>query len=294
VPIGPSDVAIIGIGALFPKTRTPDACWANIIAQIDMISEIPLQRWDWRLYFDPDPAAPDKVCSKWGGFLDDIHFDPLHHGIPPATLNSIDPLQLLTLEVARQALEDAGYAEGNFDRINTSIILGVTGSQSNLALRCCLRREFPRIVSSTAAEAGDRLPKWIEDSSAGLLPKVTADRVADHFDLGGAYQTVDAADASSLAVIELAVNELESGQSSMVIAGGMDTIDSALSYLCYGKILSLSPSGVARPFDQQADGIVIGEGIGVVIRQVSPRGQLVSSRLMQRQLRRMIAPRWKR
>ena len=108
------------------------------------ISEIPKERWDWRLYFDENRQARDKIYSKWGGFLDEIRFDPLTYGIPPKSLKSIDPLQLLTLEAVRRALEDAGYGEGGFDRENTSVILGAGGGLGDLGMQYGARNSATR------------------------------------------------------------------------------------------------------------------------------------------------------
>ena len=135
----PADIAIIGIATLLPKAQTPDTFWENILRQVDAISEIPAQRWDWRLYYDSNRQARDKVYAKWGGFLDDVPFDPLSFGIPPKSLKSIEPMQLLALETVRQALVDAGkaYERGEFDRENTSVILGASGGMADLGGTVC-------------------------------------------------------------------------------------------------------------------------------------------------------------
>src|SRR6202021_4091674 len=104
-----------------------------------------------------------------------------------------------------------------------------------------------------------------EDSFGGLLLNVAAGRVANRFDLGGVNFTVDAACASSLAAIYNAVRELESGSSDMVIAGGVDTVQNPFGYLCFSKTKALSPRGRCRPFDADADGIVISEGLAILV-----------------------------
>jgi NAD(P)H-dependent flavin oxidoreductase YrpB (nitropropane dioxygenase family) len=123
----PSDIAIIGIGTLLPGAQSPEELWSHILEKKNAITEIPAHRWDWRLYYDSDRSARDKIYSKWGGFLDDIPFDPLDYGIPPKSLKSIEPMQLLILETVRKALADAGYEDRDFDRENTSVIVGVSG-----------------------------------------------------------------------------------------------------------------------------------------------------------------------
>src|SRR5262249_25510111 len=85
----PSEIAIIGIAAVFPGAANVRQFWCNTLLGFDAITEVPPDRWDWRLYYDADPKAPDKIMSKWGGFLPDIAFDPLRYGMPPASLRSI-------------------------------------------------------------------------------------------------------------------------------------------------------------------------------------------------------------
>ena len=261
----PSDIAIIGISTLLPRSQAPDQFWQNLIQKVDAITEIPAERWDARLYYDPDPQAKDKVYSKWGGFLDDVAFDPLRYGIPPKALKSIEPAQLLALEAVRRALEDAGYAEGNFDKENTSVILGAGGGIGDLGGQYATRAEIFRVVDNPSPEVWQRLPEWTEESFPGLLLNVLAGRVANRFDLGGSNFTVDAACASSLAAIDLAVNELETGRSNVVIAGGVDTGQSPFAYLCFSKTQALSPRGKSRSFDKTADGIAISEGVAMVV-----------------------------
>lgn len=261
----PADVAIIGIGTLLPKAQYPEIFWYNIVEKINAITEIPLERWDWRLYYDPDRRARDKIYSKWGGFLEDVAFDPMRFGIPPKSLKSIEPMQLMTLEAVRRALEDAGYQDGNFDREHTCVILGAGGGVGDIGQQYALRSGLPLVVEDPSAQVWDRLPEWTEESFPGLLLNVAAGRVANRFDLGGTNYTVDAACASSLAAVGLAVRDLESGRSNVAIAGGIDAVQNPLAYMCFSKTQALSPSGCPRPFDQSADGIAISEGIAVVV-----------------------------
>lgn len=261
-----ADIAIIGIGTLLPKAKDPDRFWQNILNRVSAISEIPSHRWDWQLYYSADRRAQDKVYSKWGGFLEAIPFDPMRFGIPPKSLQSIEPAQLLTLEAVRQALIDAGYdEESEFDREHTSVILGASGGLSDLGQQYATRCEIPRMVAHPDQQVWDRLPEWTEESFPGILLNVIAGRSANRFNLGGSNFTVDAACASSLAALDVAVQELESGRCSMAIAGGVDTLQSAFTYFCFSKTHALSPQGVARSFDQAADGIVISEGVAVVV-----------------------------
>lgn len=172
---------------------------------------------------------------------------------------------MLTLEAVRRALEDAGYSDGNFDRENTSVILGAGGGIGDLGGQYATRAEIFRIVDNPSPEVWQRLPEWTEELFPGVLLNVLAGRVANRFDLGGSNFTVDAACASSLAAIDLAVKELETGRSNVAIAGGVDTGQSPFAYLCFSKTQALSPRGKSRSFDKTADGIAISEGIAMVV-----------------------------
>jgi acyl transferase domain-containing protein/NAD(P)H-dependent flavin oxidoreductase YrpB (nitropropane dioxygenase family)/NAD(P)-dependent dehydrogenase (short-subunit alcohol dehydrogenase family)/acyl carrier protein len=270
----PSDVAIVGMACLLPKAPNLQTYWENILNKVDAITEIPKERWDWELYYDANRLARDKIYSKWGGFLDEVPFDPLQYGIPPNSLRSIEPLHLLTLEVVRAALKDAGYLDRPFPRERTSVILGAGGG-ADLGGRYGFRSMLPYFLHNAANASGERekivhelsevLPEWTEDSFAGILTNVAAGRVANRFDLGGRNFTVDAACAASLAAVDLAVRELEEGSSDMVVVGGADTMQNPFAYLCFSKTHALSPRGRCHTFDDSSDGIAISEGIAVII-----------------------------
>ncbi len=273
-----SDIAIIGMGCLFPKSPDLKAYWRLLYHRVDGITDIPSSHWQPQDYFDPDPRKPDHVYCKRGGFLSPIDFDPTEFGIPPASLDATDTSQLLALVVAKMALEDAGYwNERNFNRDRTSVILGVTGTQE-LVIPLGARLGHPRWrealrqagVSETQTESvmkhiADSYVPWQQNSFPGLLGNVVAGRISNRLDLGGTNCVVDAACASSLSAIHLAVMELTTGRSDMVISGGVDTLNDIFMHMCFSKTQTLSPTGDARPFSKNADGTVLGEGVGMLV-----------------------------
>ncbi len=265
----PSNVAIIGISTFLPKAQNVREFWSNVLDKVDAITTVPIERWDASLYFDPNRQAKDKIYSQAGGFLDDIIFNPLEFGIPPNSLRSIDPMHLLALLAARDALADAGYSDRDFDRSRTSVILGASGGTGDLGANYLLRSGLPLLFGEKgfhlAAQAADHLPEWTEDSFAGLLLNVAAGRIANRLDLGGLNFTVDAACASSLAAVHLAVKELETRSTDIVLVGGVDTVQNPFGYLCFSKTQALSPSGEPRVFDADGDGIVISEGVVMLV-----------------------------
>jgi len=265
----PAEVAIVGMGCILPGAPELKAYWNNILNKVDAITEVPETRWDWRLYYDPDRSAPDKTHSRWGGFISDVPFDPLEFGMPPSSLRSIEPFQLLTLLTVQAALRDAGYLGRPFPRERASVVLGAGGGGGDLTCGYITRTSLPSLFGERAPELTgqlkDHLPEWTEDSFAGLLMNVAAGRAANRLDLGGANFTVDAACASSLAAVYLGVRELESHATDVAIVGGLDALENPFTFLCFSKTQAHSPTGRCRTFDAQADGIAISEGFGAVV-----------------------------
>ncbi|HEX3782553.1 MAG TPA: SDR family oxidoreductase [Pseudonocardiaceae bacterium] len=259
----PVDVAVVGMAAMLPGAGDLDAFWSNVVRGVDSITEVPAQRWDARLYYSPD-GAPNTTPSKWGGFLPEIPFDPLSYGIPPAALGSIEPVQLLALEAARRALADAGYGQRPFDRSRTAVLFGAEAG-SDLSNASVLRTVLPAYVGALPDELSEQLPELTEDSFPGMLANVIAGRIANRLDLGGANYTVDAACASSLAAVDIACKELAAGSSDLVLCGGADLHNGINDYLLFSSVHALSPTGRSRTFDQHADGIALGEGVGCVV-----------------------------
>ncbi|MFD8839104.1 SDR family NAD(P)-dependent oxidoreductase [Streptomyces griseofuscus] len=260
-PPAPLDVAIVGMACMFPGAPDLAAFWANIVAGRDAVTEVPADRWD------PDVHhAAGHTASKWGGFLPRIPFDPLRYGIPPTSLGSIEPVQLLSLEAARRALEDAGYGERGreFDRSRTAVVFGAEAG-SDLSNAVTLRAVLPSYYGKVPDGLDGQLPKLTEDSFPGMLANVISGRIANRLDLGGANFTVDAACASSLAALDVACKELVSGTSDVVLCGGADLHNGINDYVLFSSVHALSPTGRSRAFDAEADGIALGEGVACVV-----------------------------
>ncbi|MFN2113618.1 MAG: beta-ketoacyl synthase N-terminal-like domain-containing protein, partial [Anaerolineales bacterium] len=271
-------IAIIGQAAVFAKAANLKEYWDNILNKIDGISEVPPSRWNTEEYYDPDPSAEDKTYCKMGGFIPDIDFDPLEFGLPPNLLEVTDSSQLLGLVVARDAMEDAGYGlDREFNRQNVGVVLGVAGG-TKLISDLTSRLQYPiwqRVLESSGVTPEDTeiiinkiklaYAPWNENSFPGLLGNVIAGRIANRLDLGGMNSVVDAACASSLAAVKTAVSELVEGRADMMITGGVDADNSPFTYLCFSKTPAFSPSQHIRPFDEDSDGMLIGEGLGMIV-----------------------------
>ncbi|MFE2431781.1 SDR family NAD(P)-dependent oxidoreductase [Streptomyces sp. NPDC059373] len=277
----PLDVAVVGMACMFPQAPDLASFWANVLGGVDAVTEVPAARWDPAVHYTPD-AANSASVSKWGGFLPEIPFDPLSYGIPPASLGSIEPVQLLALEAARRALEDAGYGghggsgpggggKGgsgrggkSFDRSRTSVVFGAEAG-SDLSNAQTLRAVLPSYFGTVPEGLAQQLPALTEDSFPGMLSNVISGRIANRLDLGGANYTVDAACASSLAAVDVACKELVTGTSDLVLCGGADLHNGINDYVLFSSVHALSPTGRSRAFDGSADGIALGEGVACVV-----------------------------
>ncbi|MFE3167742.1 SDR family NAD(P)-dependent oxidoreductase [Streptomyces sp. NPDC059224] len=257
----PLDIAIVGMAGMFPHAPDLATFWANVVGGHDAVTEVPAERWDPAVHH-----ADGHTTSRWGGFLPAIPFDPLSYGIPPASLGHIEPVQLLALEAARRALDDAGYgARGReFDRSRTSVVFGAEAG-SDLSNAATLRAVLPSYYGKVPDGLDAQLPGLTEDSFPGMLANVISGRIANRLDLGGANYTVDAACASSLAAVDVACKELTAGTSDVVLCGGADLHNGINDYVLFSSVHALSPTGRSRAFDGSADGIALGEGVACVV-----------------------------
>ncbi len=271
-------LAVVGISALFPKAANTEEFWSNIRRGVDAITEVPASHWNPDDYFDQNQKAPDMTYARRGGFLSPLPFDPLEFGISPNNLEAIDTSQLLGMVGAKRALEHAGYGAGrSFDRSRVGCILGVTGTLE-MVIPLGARLGHPKwrkalkdagVADDVADDVVNRISEsyvpWQENSFPGLLGNVVAGRIANRLDLHGTNCVVDAACASSLSAIHLAALELWTGRSDMVVTGGIDTFNDIFMFMCFSKTPALSASGDSRPFSDEADGTILGEGVGMLV-----------------------------
>jgi PfaD family protein len=271
-------IAIVGMGGLFPGAENLAAFWRLLRTAQDAVGDIPATHWSVDEYYDADPRTPDKTYAKRGAFLGPHGFDPTEFGIPPSVLEATDTSQLLGLVAARMAMEDAGYGESvEWDRSRASVLLGVTGTQE-LVISLGARLGHPRwrqalkdsgVDPQTAEQVVERIGRsyvgWQENSFPGLLGNVVAGRIANRLDFGGTNCVIDAACASSLGAVHLAVLELRSNRSDLVLTGGVDSLNDIFMHMCFSKTPALSATGDVRPFSDRADGTLLGEAVGMLV-----------------------------
>lgn len=272
-------IAIVGMACIFPGAGNLATFWSNICNGVDAITDMPASGWD-RVFYDPSSRAVDRIPCRRGGFIDaHARFDPLRHGVMPVAANAAEPDQLLALEVAARALEDAGYGARPLQR--TGVILGraaIIGPRharmsqhirSAEQLVVALRELVPDIreedLSGIKAEFQRKNNAGtLAEGVIGLVPNLLASRIAGRFDFSGAAYTIDAACASSLIAVDHACLELRCGRADMMLCGGVQLSRDEAFWSVFGQLGALSPSECIRPFDAGADGLLIGEGVGVL------------------------------
>ncbi|MBV8542764.1 MAG: polyketide synthase dehydratase domain-containing protein [Pseudonocardiales bacterium] len=279
----PVEVAIVGMAAVFPGAPDLATYWSNILAGVDAITTVPATRWD-ASYYDPEAAATrrgDRLYCRRGGFVEHATFDPARFGIMPLAVSATEPDQLIALQVAAAALADAGGENRLGDRSRAGVIVGRggyltpglarldqrtrTANQLVTTLRELLPdladTELDRVRTAFQAQLGPEQPETAID----LVPNLVASRVAKRLDLAGPAYTVDAACASSLVAIDHAVAELTTGRCDVMLAGGVHHCHDITLWSVFSQLGALSPSQRIRPFHRGADGILIGEGTGMVV-----------------------------
>ncbi|MDB9540437.1 type I polyketide synthase [Anabaenopsis arnoldii] len=272
-------IAIVGMASLLPQARNLQEYWQNIVNKIDCITEVPPTHWSIEDYYDPNPRTPeDKTYCKRGGFIPEVDFNPMEFGIPPSILEVTDISQLLSLVIAKEAMEDAGYGDSReFSRENVGVILGVAMAKQ-LGMPLSARLEYPvweKALKSSGISDEDTQKiiekiksayiKWDENAFPGMLANVVAGRIANRLNFGGTNCVVDAACASSFGALKMAISELVEYRADMMLTGGVDTDNTIMAYISFSKTPAVSPSENVKPFDAQSDGMMLGEGIGMIV-----------------------------
>ena len=270
-------IAVCGLSALFPSSTDTRFFWRNIIEGNDLTSDVPPGHWLAEDYWQGAGVTGLNIRSKRGGFLPDVTFDPMTFGMPPNILEQTDSAQLLALLVAHSLFEEtAALQEQRIDKNRISVILGVAGG-TELIGEMAAKIQRPvwvdvmrgsGLAESKVQEIADKIEQsyqdWTENTFPGLLANVVAGRIANRFDLGGTNCVVDAACASSLSALTMAVHELQLGHSDLVVSGGVDALNDNFMYMCFSRTPAMSLSGDCRPFSDNADGTLLGEGIGLL------------------------------
>jgi acyl transferase domain-containing protein len=248
---GVEPIAVVGLACRFPGGATSsEDYWRILRGGVDAITEVPADRWDVDSFYDPDPEAPGKMYTRWGGFLDALErFDAGYFGISPREAEVLDPQQRLLLEVAVEALEHAGYAPDPQRGLNASVFIGIMNNNDFVSLK-----GIPFDPSRVNAH-----------DSTGQAMSAAAGRLSYALGLRGPSMAIDTACSSSLVAIHLACQALRAGECQIALAGGVNVILAPEITISFCKTRMLSPTGRCKTFDAHADGYVRGEGCGLVV-----------------------------
>lgn len=274
------DIAITGMAALFPGAGDLSEYWNNIANGVDATGPVPPGRW-LRSASKLDDTLLELPQCRRGGFVSPIHVDPIIFGIAPNDLGYIEPDQLIALKLATDALTDAGLPHQRADSDRIGVILGrggyltpgtaryeqkVRGSQQ---IAHTLRMLTPDLSSATLEQIREAFVSELGHSPGGsvigLVPNLAASRIANRLNLHGPAYTVDAACASSLLAIDQAIRLLREKTCDIVIAGGVHHCHDLSFWKVFETLGALSTGQCIRPFDTHADGLIIGEGTGVIV-----------------------------
>ncbi len=241
-------IAIVGMACRFPGDASdPRSYWELLCNGIDAISETPLDRWDVDAFYDPDPNAPGKMNTRWGGFLRNIdEFDNHFFSISDREAMRIDPQHRMLLELTWEAIEDSGVRPSSLRGARAGVFIGISHS------------EYGMMLSTDLAQTDAYV-------STGTADCMAAGRIAYAFDLRGPSISVDTACSSSLVAIHFACQSLRNRESDIALAGGANLLLSPIATINLTKAGFSTPDGRVRAFDAGAAGYVRGEGAGVIV-----------------------------
>ncbi len=240
-------IAIIGMQGYFPQSKDLTEFWAHLLASHDLVTEIPIERWDWREYYGDAKQNPTKTNSKWGGFIDGADtFDAAFFNISAREANLMDPQHRLFLEIVWKTIEDAGYDPFSLSAQEVGIFAGIEF------------QEYQTLIQKQNKIFHGHI-------STGNSHALLTNRVSYFLNLNGPSESIDTACSSALVAIHRAVNALHNGECNIAIAGGVSLILDPQTFVVTSQLGALSPDGRCKTFDKTANGYVKGEGVATIM-----------------------------
>ncbi|PWT96958.1 MAG: hypothetical protein C5B53_08640 [Candidatus Melainabacteria bacterium] len=280
-------IAIVGMSCLFPQSHDLVSFWQNIVQGKDCIREVGPDEWSQETFFQPyaewrQKELFEKIYCRRGGFVTETaEFNAMNYGVMPNAVAATDPDQMLALRLACQAVADAGYDKRSFNAEKAEVIMGRTSAPGHGSMNAV---HYGMTVEQIVAIVKEVRPDWDKkalsafaeelrrslkvcgpEAIPGVMPNILAGRIAGKLGFHGKSLVLDAACASSLVAVEMAVNNLRAGLADLVLAGGSFINSFAVFYQLFSRLGALSHSEEIRPFDQNADGTLLGEGVGMVV-----------------------------
>lgn len=238
-------IAVIGMAGQFAKANNLEQFWTNIAQGVDCIEEVPRHRWDIDHYFAPGEAEPGKTYSRWMGALEQYDlFDAAFFNISPREARNMDPQQRLFLQACWHGIEHAGYNPKALGGSKCGVFVG------------CSAGDYHQL---------SRREQLSGQGFTGGAPSILAARISYFLDLHGPSLSIDTACSSSLVAFATACDSLASGASDIALAGGVNVMATPAMQIMTSQVGMLSPQGRCFTFDQRANGIANGEGVGVVM-----------------------------
>ena len=202
-------IAIIGIGCRFPgQAHSPTQFWKLLREGVNAVTDFPADRYDLPEVYDQDPSAAGKLYVRRGGTIGDASgFDAEFFGISPREARHIDPQQRMLLEVAYEALDDAGLPLESVSGKDVGVFVGISAHD----------------YGDVQIYPGNR-EHITGHSNVGTANSIAANRVSFQYNLKGPSLVVDTACSSALTAVHLACQSIRSGESSLVLAGGVQLL----------------------------------------------------------------------
>ena len=255
-------VAIAGIGCRFPGgANDTESFWRLLESGVDPVAPMPAGRFDVDRFVHPEPGTPGKMVTADGGFLRDIDmFDAAFFGLSPREARKIDPQHRLLLEVAYEALEDAGIAPSSLAGRRVGVYVGVwSGEYENVMYRTPAELDFHSITGGGRYAASGR--------------------ISYAFDLRGPAMTVDTGCSASLVALHLARQAIESGEADLAIVGAANLVLQPHVNVGYSRSGMLSAGARCRFGDAGAAGYVRSDGAAALVLKPLEHAQAERDRI---------------
>jgi len=267
-------IAIIGLSCLFPGAATPESFLQNLLEGRDSTSAHGQKQMgvDPALFYSPRKGERDKYYSVRGGYIQDFGLDPNDLELPADRLAALDDVYRWSLYVAREALRDSGYLRDNKAKSGCGLILGnlsfPTKSSNHHYLplyQQVLEASVADLLGLERFSGGEVFSSAAGEALNARISGMPAAIVAEALSLSGIHFCLDAACASSLYAVKLACEYLLSGRADLMLAGAVSAGDPFFVHQGFSIFTAFSDRDESRPLDKNTDGLIAGEGAGMLV-----------------------------